>query len=319
MISDEHLELALAGDMDCLVDLASCGFLVGADEGMKEYVERLRALKARFEGMENALTEKGVYEVEGLRFPAEQRIPQELISKVSETTRQFYGFGIDWVPGFFADQSFGWLFGGCAYYFDPEFFALFIIRRSFAKRNRWLIYNRDELLAHELCHVARGGLRSSFFEEEFAYAVSNSAFRKTVGGMFRTGREAYAILGGAMLLLVVQVIRLFFWYALPIWPFWCLMIAIVAYLVARLFQLRTLIKSARRNLKQIAGEQTERVLFRCTDEEILRISGMKEEGALREWLAARPAESLRWKVIQRRFLDGHASEPAGPPIEAGPE
>lgn len=38
---------------------------------------------------------------------------------------------------------------------DPEFFTLFIIRRTLKDQERWLIYRRNELISHELCHVAR--------------------------------------------------------------------------------------------------------------------------------------------------------------------
>lgn len=288
--------------MECLAELDARGFLVGAGEDCATYAERLKALKARFEGMESALDEKGIFELEGLKFPADRRIPQELITNVATVTERRYSFGVDWVPGFFADRSFGWLFGGCAYYFHPEFFAVFILRRSFAKRSRWLIYNRDELLAHELCHVARAGLHSGFFEEEFAYGVSTSRFRRLVGGLFRTGNEAFLILGAALLLLAVQMIRLFAFPGLPIWPFWLAMAGVVAYLAARLVQLRKLIRAARRAMAPIAGDATEAVLFRCADDEIMHISQAGDEQELRNWILDRAAKTLRWKVIDRRFL-----------------
>lgn len=306
MITDEQIDLAAQENVQCLADLDARGFLVGAEEDGPAYTARIGALRGRFEEMEKSLSETGLYEIEGLKFPADRRIPPELITNVSAVTREAYGFAIDWVPGFFADQSFGWLFGGCAYYFNPEFFAVFIIRKCFAKRNRWLIYNRDELLAHELCHVARSGLHANFFEEEFAYGLSNSGFRKTVGGLFRTGNEAFFILGAALLLLLVQIVRLFLWPALPMWPFWLLFAAILAYLVSRLYQLRKLIKTARRNLRPIAGENTGKVLFRCTDSDVLDIAGLADKDALRRWLQERRADNLRWKVIHHRFL--------GPPL-----
>lgn len=310
MITDEQLELAASGDPDSLATLDGRGFLIGAEEGAVAYAERVRSLRNRLAGMEETLARQGFYEVEGLKFPGDMRIPQELVADVSPVTREHYGFGIDWVPGFFADQSFGWLFGGCAYYFDPEFFAIFVIRRSFEKRNRWLMYNRDELLAHELCHVARSGLKSAFFEEEFAYGISQSGFRRTVGGLFRTGREAFYILGAALLLLAVQIVQLFFWPRLPIWPFWLLMAGIVAYLVAQLLQLRKQIKAARRNLGKIAGDRTEPILFRCTDAEILEIAATGDAGRLRAWLDGKRQNSLRWQVIHRRFLENGAGDGA---------
>jgi hypothetical protein len=302
MISDSTLERALAEDVECVAGLDERGFLVGAGETAGQYVARLKALRERFEGMEQALADGGVYEIEGLKFPADRRIAKEMVEDVGEVTRRHYGFAIDWVPGFFVGQSFGWLFGGCAYYFDPEHFAVFILRRSFARRKRWLIYNRDELLAHELCHVARSGLDSAYFEEEFAYGVSSSAFRKMVGGMFRTGNEAYYILGCAMLLLAVQVARLFVFHWLPIWPFWLLLAGVVSFLVARLVRMRRLIRSARAKLRPVAGEHTEHVLFRCTDGEICRIAESADTEGLRQWLEGQSGGSLRWRVVRHRFL-----------------
>ncbi len=302
MISASEIAGAAQGDLDCLAGLDARGFLMGAGETAAAFAERLTGLQARLAEMDSGLREQGSYSLEGLTFEASRRIPAELIAGASAATETRYRFTIDWVPGFFADPSFGWLFGGCAYYFDQEFFAVFIIRRSFAKRRRWLVYDRDELLAHELCHVARSGLHSQRFEEEFAYAVSSSRFRRAVGGMFRTGREAFAILGTALLLLLVQVVRQFFWRALPIWPFWLLTAGVVGFLVAGLVRQRRILGRARVKLEPLAVEATEAVLCRCSDREIEQMAQVADAAALRDWLAAKIAADMRWQVIDRRFL-----------------
>ena len=302
MIEETLINDALTGDLDALAALDARGFILGADETLEQFVDRLRSLMSRRDEMEAALAATGVYEIEGLTFSADRRIPRELISQVSAITEHHYGFSIDWVPGFFADPSFGWLFGGCAYYFDPDFFALFIIRKSFAEKKRWLIYNRDELLSHELCHVARSALQADFFEEEFAYGVSKSWFRKTVGGLFRTGTEAFYLLGGAMLLLAARIIQLFVFRSLPIWPFSLVMVIILAYLGFRLMQLRKLIKAARKHLTAAIGENAEKVLFRCTDLEILHVCQTDQPEAIQTWLNQRRESSPRWQVIHHRFI-----------------
>ncbi|MDT8389595.1 MAG: hypothetical protein RRC34_03700 [Lentisphaeria bacterium] len=302
MIDETLMSSAAAGDLDALAELDGRGFIIGADETLEKFIERVKALRIRIEDMEDALDKTGVYEIEGLTFTADRRIPRELIGGVSEITRKRYGFSIDWVPGFFADPSFGWLFGGCAYYFDPDFFALFIIRKSFAEKNRWLIYKRDELLSHELCHVARSGLKADFFEEEFAYSLSTSWFRKTVGGLFRSGSEAFYLLGGTMLILAARIIQLFVFKSLPLWPFTLVMTGILAYLGFRLVQLRKLIKTAREKLTAAVGVNAEKVLFRCTDLEILDVCQADGPEAVQTWLSQRREKSPRWQVIHHRFL-----------------
>lgn len=302
MIEDTLINTALTGDLDALAELDDRGFIIGADETLEQFIGRVKALKTRIEDMETALEGTGVYEIEGLKFTADRRIPKELIGAVAGITRKHFGFSINWVPGFFADPSFGWLFGGCAYYFDPDFFALFIIRKSFAEKNRWLIYKRDELLSHELCHVARSGLKANFFEEEFAYSVSTSRFRKTVGGLFRSGSEAFYLLGGALLMMVARIIQLFVFKSLPLWPFTLVMVGILAYLGFRLIQLRKIIKAARKKLAAAIGENAEKVLFRCTDLEILHLSQADSPETVKTWLHQRQENNLRWQVIHHRFL-----------------
>lgn len=311
MIEDTLIHAASTGDLDALAECDKRGFLVGADETRETFIDRLNSLMSRTAEMEAALTTTGVFEIEGLKFTADRRIPPDLIDSVSEVTEDRYGFRIDWVPGFFADPSFGWLFGGCAYYFDPDFFAVFIIRKSFANKNRWLIYSRDELLSHELCHVARNSLNATFFEEEFAYGVSTSWFRKTVGGLFRTGSEAFYLLGGTMLILVARILQLLVFDSLPLWPFTLIMVTILAYLGFRLVQLRKLIKAARRNLIAAIGENAEKVLFRCTDLEILDLCRQDDTEAVKIWLEKQKDNHLRWQVIHHRFIHlDSAGEPS---------
>jgi len=328
MFREDLIDRAEQGELAALVELDGHGLLLGANESPAEYAARLRRLLANTADMDQALAEQGWYEVEGISVEAEERIPSALFEDACEATRPLYGFGIDWVPGFFINPSFGWLFGGCAFYFYPDFFALFIVRKSFANRERWLIYGRRELLAHELCHVARIGMASRVFEEMLAYQTATSSFRRVVGSVFRAPRDALLMLGGTFLLLAAQVARTLWLANLRIWPFWALLLGLLAFLGARLEHYRRVFDRARRNAARVAKDAALPLVFRCTDSEILTMSEMSDPGELANWFRVRAENSLRWQVVKARFLapgeqPDNAPEPdsgaaAGAPAPAEP-
>jgi len=265
-------------------------------------VERIRKLAVNIERMETQLAETEQFTVEDVCVQAADRIPQELFGAAGRITEGLYGFRAEWVPGFFVNPSFGWLFGGCAFYFYPDFFAMFIIRRAFAHREKWLFYDRVELLAHELCHVARVGFSSRRFEEMLAYQTATSRFRRAVGGVFRSPADGYVLLGATWLLLLAQVLRFSFLFWLPGWPFWLLVVGVIGFLAIRHGRDVHIFGQAVRNLERVAPGAASAVLFRCTDEEIDALAGLSDADALTEWLDYRVRTSRRWQVIRNRFF-----------------
>jgi len=248
------------------------------------------------------LARDGAFEIDGLRFAAAEQIPPGIFGRAGDFTEQIYGFRVDWVPGFFVSRSLGWFFGGCAYHFPPHYFALFIIRKVFAARERWLFYRRDELLAHEQCHIARVRLHSTVFEEYFAYQTSDSRFRRSAGWLFRGPRDSSLVLVASALLLLAQMIRSFAWATMPVWPFWGAVGAVALSFILRQRRQAAIIRKARARLAESAIRQPEAVLFRCTDEEIAELAGPHGASGIGEWIAARAARSPRWQVIARRFV-----------------
>ena len=67
----------------------------------------------------------------------------------------------------------------------------FQLKPVFAKQEKWLIYSRQELISHEMCHIARFHLHSHRYEETLAYKTSTSRLRKAIGGALLS--PAYAI------------------------------------------------------------------------------------------------------------------------------
>jgi hypothetical protein len=307
MIKEDLIERAEQGDLAALVQLDASGLLLGADETLAQYATRLRCLKRNSERMDGELRRQQSYTVDDITVQAHWRIPSELFAEAHDDTERLYGFRLEWVSGFFIDPRFSLLFGGCAFYFFPDFFALFIIRRAFAKRSRWLIYSRRELLAHELCHVARIALGSQRYEEVFAYQTSASAFRRLAGSIFRGQAEALWLLGSTLGLLLAQALRTLVWPWWPVWPFWGLVLGVVLWLTMHLALLRRTWMRALRQAESALPGQGLRMLFRCTDLEVDELAELGSVEAARRWLDDHCGAEIRWRVTAAR-----CAEPASP-------
>ena len=297
--SEDNLSQAASGNIDTLAAYDANGFLLGADESAEDFAKRLRLFQANRQKLEDALQKDGKYDAEGIIVTPNDRIPNTLFAKIAEHTKRLYRFQIDWVPGFFIDPSFSLLFGGCAFCSYPDFFTMFIIRRTFKTQEKWLIYNRDELLAHELCHVARIALLSEEFEETFAYQTSASSFRKLIGGIFRKQTDSFMFLGVTFILLFAQILRTQWLHSIPIWPFWSLVGLVFAWLLIRhAFHCRRL-GIAQRHIAELFGmDNALPVIFRCTDAELHRFASTPSQ-TLKTWITEQT--SLRWQIIRKRF------------------
>lgn len=300
MINDDLIERARQGDLEALVSLDASGLLLGADESLEEYATRLRCLQNNVERMAGELRNQHTYYIEGVTVRADSRIPAELFAEAHDDTERLYRFRLDWVPGFFINPRFSLLFGGCAFYLYPDFFALFIIRRAFATRSRWLIYSRRELLAHELCHVARIGLGSHRYEEVFAYQTSTSAFRRLAGSIFRGQWEALWFVGSTLGLLLAQLLQTLVLPWWPVWPFWALVLGVAAWLVIGLACLRRVWGRALAHAEWVVPGQGLAMLFRCTDAEIDVLAGPASPAEARTWFDERCQSEVRWRVTRAR-------------------
>lgn len=297
--SEERLQQAASGNIDTLADYDANGLLLGADETAEDFAKRIRLFQANRQKLEDALQKDGKYDAEGIVVTPNDRIPNTLFAKIADHTKRLYRFQIDWVPGFFIDPSFSLLFGGCAFCSYPDFFTMFIIRRSFKTQDKWLIYNRDELLAHELCHVARIALLSEEFEETFAYQTASSPFRKLIGGIFRKQTDSFLFLGVTFVLLFAQIIRTQWLHTIPIWPFWSLVGLVFAWLLVRHAIHCRRLEAAKHHIAALFGDGNALpVLFRSTDDELHRFA-VTSPNNLKTWILEQ--NSLRWQVIRKRF------------------
>lgn len=307
LITEKKLDLVRERDLETLAVLDDHGLLMGPGETVEQFADRLQLLSANINQFKSDILESGAIDIFDTHLEKAGAIPTKDFKPALEKTRDLYDFEIDWVPGFYTNDRMGVLFAGCAFYSTDDYFALFVVRKAFEKNERWLIYSRTELLAHELCHIAHMGFGSVTYEEMFAYQTSPSRFRRVVGGVFRTPLDSYLILGSVMLLAAAQVVNRFVGEMIPLTkpPIVFFVMAVVfcfSVVIGRYTSNLRVIKRARKRLRVIFEEKIVRaILFRCSDDEIAAIADTPTPDALRTWLQDTAAADIRWQVILQKY------------------
>lgn len=298
-------------NLDELCRLDALGLLLGDEEDIVLYRERLTALEAEISRLAAELADGGERELfRGAFARADHAISTEILDEAGDLTEKAYAFRVNWVPGFFLSQSLGWLWGGCAAVFDSGL-RVFLVRAAFATRRKWLIYRRDELLAHELCHVARAALNDLTAEEDFAYRLSFSRFRAWMGPCFREPRDAILFLAPVAVLLVASLLDAFELARCRMGFFWALAGVYPAFLLIRNILARRNFRDAE-NVALLFFANAAAALFRCSYREIRQLAAFAgDPSAAAVFIRRRADENLRWRVILRRFLrkEGPAENP----------
>ena len=296
---------------DTPYELDSHGLIAAPGETLESFTARIDELlrtRARFDLCTEDQAGAGSLEAEvGFKVGAAEPIGTEIIAEAAEKTERLFGFRADWVPAFFPTRGLGLLWGGCTVITDSGF-PVFFLRRGFRTRQKWFIYRRDELLAHELCHAVRGCLEDETYEEHFAYMTSDSTFRRWSGNCFRREWDAVALLIPLVLLLAVQVIVYTGLLSLPLWPFWIAAFAFPVFLIVRTIPERRMFFAARSRLERGGFTNPDAALFRMTTDEIRMIARMTDD-RLASFLKDKSNAELRWQILTQRFQHPQTETP----------
>lgn len=296
--SDELIRRAGAGDLDAAVELDHAGFLVQPGENAETYAARIAEVKRHGLQFYDRFDKKGKLEIfPGLNVNLKNQIPQEILEEATARTEEAYQFSVRWVPGFFPDREFGIFWGGCAVWEEENPTPVIVIRKNFAKRAKWFIYDRAELISHEFCHAARMPLMDQELEEHFAYGISKKWLRRAIGNCFQRDLDAILFVIPAVLLALVQtVITVMQLNNSLIVPFWFLALAWPLYLIIRNIIQTGKYKAAKRNLEKAGFRNARAILFRSVYEEICTFAKTKPE-QLRILLEEKAEQDFRWNVI----------------------
>lgn len=288
------IDSAADGDMNALLELDAMGLLPAPGEDAKEFAAKLSSLSNALAKLNDELKANPVTEIaSGIKISKDCSIPKDIYEEALQITQKLYAVRPVWVPGFFANESFGALWGGCALSDPASKLVLFIIRKAFAKRRRWLVYDRQELMAHEMIHAAHQSFNEWQFEEYFAYRSAKTALRKFFGGCFIHKYDAMCFLLPVLLLPLAQLLVLHNVITLPMWIFWVIAGIYPVYLAVRCTVINMIAAKARKFLLQSGIKAADAVLFRLNVREIRSLA--------RKVMPA--GDDLRWQIIRKRFIN----------------
>lgn len=247
-----------------LLQLNHEGFIPGPLESEESFVLRIAHIKAK---------------------AAEKKIPRAHLEWTTLHLKELFDFSPQVLPIFYSNHSLPFWQGGCCWV--EEGVVALQLRKKFETGSYWG-YSRDELIAHEAAHAARGAFKERRFEEVFAYLTSEKKWRRVLGPIIQRPWEVWPFL--------LSLIFTFF--------------SLVGYLLAtlwlilgfiRLVRTRLLLNRASKSIYKILKDEklVRAVLFRLTDDEIhLFAKGI-------DMIAyAEKQTELRWRLINLAYLKG---------------
>ncbi len=290
--------------LERLARLDELGFLCPSEADPQSVISSAHQTLSWAEGIRESMRIDGEAEVMGEKFAADQLVPDEILEECLQPVENRYAISPGWVPAFYSNRLLPWYVGGACFY-DRELEnsrVCFVLRSNFRDSPKWLFYSRQEIISHEICHVARSGMYQNIFEEPLAYRISAKKMRRTLGPMFRSSWEGVAVLGSSLVLLGGSGATAL---GAPQWIHYAASTPLLAtgtVLGARALNANILLKKAVCNLRRIYGECAEAIAFRCTDHEIFELADNKKDTSdVIDQCSTAPGQAFRWAIISKLF------------------
>lgn len=304
-----------------LLDYYAAGWIPAPEETENAFCERIAA----FHQLKLALNENIV---EALPFAPEEKAPLTLLTEAETQTEATYGTVLRNVPVFCSSKqmppwqaALTWI---CRLDEEGPLVTLIQLHPSFARKKSLLgLYDRDELLTHELAHAARAGFDEPKFEEILAYRSSKSALRRFIGPLFASTSEGLGLmvlLGG---LVAFSAFNLLFpaTSAASLLPYLGLLPAgMLLVLFLRLLYRQHLFHKARLNIKNAFQDNQEKranaLIYCMSDKEIEQAaqnaSCLKQMAVLKDNKDASLHDRLLALLLTEGMLKG--AEPSAAPV-----
>lgn len=233
----------------------------------------------------------------------------EVLKEGCFLSKNLYDIFPDWVPLFFSNSDLPFWQGGCAWIFqkseDSPKATFFQLRKNFKENKTFLgIYDRDELITHELSHVGRMQFDEPKFEEVLAYNASKSLFRKFLGPLFTSSIESGLFLLFLLLLVIVDFFSIVYdLIALSTLSYFMhiIFLGLIVFGLLRLTIKQYQFKKALKNLQDgLSKEKARAIIYRLTDDEIISFSKMSLE-AIKDF--AKQKKDFRFEVIHKAYFE----------------
>lgn len=276
------------------------GLIPGPDETEEQYRQRVEyCLKLDQEISNN------------LPFRETDKGAQSVLEESFARTKKEYDIAPDWIPLFFSDYQLTLWHGGCAWIFQVDIHsptaALLQLRKAFQTSQKYLkIYDRTELISHELAHVGRMAFNEPKFEEFHAYKSSASRFRRWFGPIVQSSKESVYFVLMLILIFILDVSFIALenhnLYTFSMW-IKIIPIAFILWGLTRLTLRHSQYDRCLAALKQFIKDETKAkaVIYRLTDKEITSLGKMTKD-QISKYINNQQAISFRWKVLSQSYF-----------------
>lgn len=279
------------------------GLIPGPEEEEEEFIRRANyclTLKAHLPDLFETFTVKDL------------NLGNASLHQAFPLTKQLYGLTPEWIPLLFSDYKLAPWHGGCAWIFqinsDTPTGSFFQLRQAFRASSEYLkIYNRNELIAHELVHAARMVFQELQFEEIMAYRSSNSSFRRWMGPIIQSSYESILFLFSILLVFLLETYGI---YSLDSTSMQMGLIAsllpigLFSLALLRLWKRQSQFSRCLHNLEKVIKKEHKPLAMavRLTDLEIRAFSTLNPE-AIQTYFEENCGNSLRLKMIHNIYID----------------
>jgi len=245
---------------DHLKQLGEAGWIVGPDESKQGFIKRIKKQRS---------------------FAKENLESIEAHPKVIQIMQRKLGVYPSWIQVRYSNRGLN-LWEGAASWIT-EYGNWIQLRRAFRK-GRFLGYQKEEVILHEAVHSVRCAFEEPRFEEILAHIFAKKKWRRYLGPLFTTPRQAYLFL-----------FTLCFTCFIPLVPSIYLF-----YSIGRLMWNQYTFKKALKNIERFfPNASSHGIALRLTDTEI-QLFAHQKEGAIRTYMHS-AMHTLRWQQLQANF------------------
>lgn len=239
-----------------------------------------------------------------LPFNSSDLASKDILNDSCEITKKKFGIAPNWVPLFFNNYQLSSWQGGCAWIFQlnesTPTAAFLQLRAQFKKNQSYLgLYNRNELIAHEIVHVGRMMYQEPKFEEILAYQTSSKIWRKWLGPIVQSHKESlfFVLLLGFVIIGDAALITLGKNPVTSIWSFWIklLPLTLIGLGLIRLGLRQYQFHCCLKKLKSLYPDKEQEIVYRLEDSEIKKFASMPISN-IRVYI--KKQESFRWQFLK---------------------
>jgi hypothetical protein len=284
-------------------ELNDQGFIPGVDETEETFKERVQFCQ----NLQQKLLENVQAE---LPFTTADQASRAICEESFLTTRNLYGITPDWVLIFFSNYQLAPWHGGCAWIFQlnaqTPTTAFLQLRSNFRSQKKYLgLYQRSELMSHELAHVGRMVYDEPKYEEVLAYRSSQAKWRRFFGPIVQSSGESLFFILTLFATLLVNLslfsVNSFFASQLTIWlP----LIPVTLFLIGlvRLIRKHTQFNLCLNQLRDLFHDNdiANHLIYRLTDHEIDQFA-QSTTSQIRDYILQQKEISFRWRFIAYNY------------------